>query len=193
MKVIAKNFAPFKKPSLQKSIIPIYLVSKINNFNKFRKPAQRRKRSLSRLMAIQIFYQYGFFNGEKTLSEIQKDVIENYTLDDEKNIDSYRDKIDEVFLDSLLAAAIGDVKIIDSDISEFLKDGKDFEKTDEVVKEILRLGAFELKFMNDIPAKVIIDEYVDIAASFFDNRRVTFVNATLDNLAKKFRTEEFKK
>lgn len=188
MKVIAKNFGAFKKPGLQKSIK--LTMSKINK-------EQRYKRSLSRLMAIQILYQYGFFNkffpGEKTLSEIQKDVIENYTLDSKKNIGSYRDKIDEVFLDSLLAAGIGDVKKIDGEISEFLKDSKDFKKMDEVVKEIMRLGTFELKFMSDIPAKVIIDEYVDIAASFFDDRRITFVNGTLDNLAKKFRAEEFKK
>ena len=165
----------------------------MNKINKFRKPAKRRKRSLSRLMAIQIFYQYDFFEGAKTFSEIQKDVIENYTLDSEKDLSSYRDKIDEAFLDNLLSLAMIEIKKIDSEIIEFLKDARSFEKTDEVVKQILRLGSFELKFAKDIPAKVIIDEYVDIAASFFTDKRITFVNGTLENLAKKFRVEEFKK
>ena len=67
------------------------------------------------------------------------------------------------------------------------------EKLDGVARQVLRLGAFELKFIKNIPLKVVIDEYVDIAASFFDSKKITFINATLENLAKKFRAEEFTK
>lgn len=163
----------------------------MSKISKFRKPSQRRKRSLSRLIAIQIFYQNDFLNGEKKLAEIKEDVIENYTLDDEKNISSYREKIDENFLDNLLFGMENDVKNIDEEISKFLKDGWNLERLDEVAKQILRLGTFELKFSSDVPPKVIIDEYVDIAASFFDQKKITFVNGVLDNLARKLRIKEF--
>ena len=38
----------------------------------------------------------------------------------------------------------------------------------------------ELKFINKTPFKVIIDEYVNIASSFYDKKSVDFVNAILN-------------
>lgn len=150
-----------------------------------KKPSNKnQKRSLSRLMAVQIFYQRDFFSGAKNLEEISKDVIENYALDAEEKISSYREKIDEEFLQKLLALTI-DEKTIDAEISEFLQKGWSLESLDGVLLQILRLGVFELKFFRDIPAKAIISEYVDIAASFFDEKKITFVNALLDGVAKK--------
>lgn len=150
-----------------------------------KKPSNKnQKRSLSRLMAVQIFYQRDFFSGAKNLEEISNDVIENYALDAEEKISSYREKIDEEFLQKLLALTI-DEKNIDAEISEFLQKGWSLESLDGVLLQILRLGVFELKFFRDIPAKAIISEYVDIAASFFDEKKITFVNALLDGVAKK--------
>lgn len=146
-----------------------------------------RRRSLSRLMAIQIFYQLNFLGDEKNLDEIKNDVIENYTIDSEENISSYREKIDEEFLNNLISGLTLNVEKIDAEISNLLQKGWEFENLDDVVKQILRLGAFELQFMLDTPLKVIINEYVDIAASFFDSKKVTFVNGLLENFAKKFR------
>jgi N utilization substance protein B len=160
---------------------------------KTKKVNSNQKRSLSRLMAIQIFYQHNFFGNEKNLDEIKNDVIENYLIDSDENLSSYREKIDSEFLENLLSGIAFDGIKIDTEISEFLKDGWTLAKLDDVTLQILRLGAFELKSMLDAPLKVIINEYVDIAASFFDSKKITFINATLENLAKKFRNEEFKK
>lgn len=142
-------------------------------------------------MAIQIFYQYDFFNRERKLEQIKEELIENYTLNFEENPVSYREKIDESFLNNLLAGLELDVEKIDAEISQFLKEGWSLEKIDDVARQILRLSVFELKFLSDIPAKVVIDEYVDIAASFFDLKRLAFFNAVVENLAKKFRADEF--
>jgi len=160
--------------------------------SKTKKATPNRKRSLSRLMAIQIFYQHNFFGDEKKLEEIKNDVIENYAIDCEENISSYREKIDEDFLNHLISGLALNVETIDAEISPLLKSGWEFENIDEVVKQVLRFGAFELKFTPDAPLKVIINEYVDIAASFFDTKKTTFVNGVLENFAKKFREEEFK-
>lgn len=157
------------------------------NENNFYKKQASAKRSLSRLMAIQILYQRDFFEGKKSTEEIKKDMIENYTLNTEKNIESYRKKIDEKFLDNLLVGIALDEGKIDEEIAVFLKEGKSFSETDEVIKQILRLAAFELKFMPNVPFKVAIGEYMDIAASFFEAKKISFINATLDNFAKKFR------
>lgn len=158
-----------------------------------KRAATNHKKTLSRLMAAQIFFQFDFFNRERKLDEIKEELIENYLLDPERETSSYQKEIDENFLNNLLVGLAADVKRIDSEISEFLKGDWSLDKLEDVSLQILRLAAFELKSLPEIPAKVVIGEYVDIAASFFDSKHLAFVNAALDGLAKKFRLAEFKK
>ncbi len=162
------------------------------------KPRSKRaktnhKKILSRLMAVQIFYQYYFFDKEKKLDEIKNDLVENYLLDSERETQSYRDEIDDNFLNLLILGLETQAEKIDEEIAKFLKGDWSLEKLEEVSLQILRLATFELKFMNDVPAKVVIGEYVDIAASFFSDKRLSFINATIDALAKSFRPSEFSK
>jgi N utilization substance protein B len=169
----------------------------MNKKPKLKKAELSKKRSLSRLMAVQILYQRDYFFDipaeRKNIDEITNDVIENYTLEPEEEVTSYRDKIDEEFVNNLVSGVIFNLENIDVEISEFLQEGWNIELLDETMRQILRLGTFELKFLTDVPLKVVIDEYVDIAASFFDNKRITFANAMLENLSKKLRSEEFEK
>ena len=151
------------------------------------------KKALSRLMAVQIFYQYDFFNRERKLEEIKEELIENYLLDPELETSSFRKEIDESFLNNLILGLSLDGEKLDAEITEFLKGDWSLDKLEDVSLQILRLAVFELKFLPAIPAKVVVGEYVDIAASFFDKKRLTFINATLDALAKKFRAAEFEK
>lgn len=153
------------------------MVKKIKNKN--------RKKSLSRLMAVQIFYQNDFFKDEKTIEEVKEDMIENYALDFEEDTSSYREKIDEDFLNNLVLGISMNYQKLDEEILTFLQKDWSIEKLDSVLLQILRCGVFELKYMKDIPANVVVDEYVDIAASFFDEKKTTFINAVLDGLAKK--------
>ncbi len=152
-----------------------------------------RRRTLSRLVAIQIFYQFEFHEQKIPLEEIKNNIIDNYVLEQDADISSYRKHIDFNLLDSLLAGISLGTETIDHEISGFLKDDWNLNKLPDVMLYILRLGAFELKFMQDIPVKVVLGEYVDIAASFFENKKVTFVNATLESLAREYRTDELQK
>lgn len=146
------------------------------------------QKSLSRLMAVQIFYQHDFFFDKRELEEIKNDVIENYALEEEENITSYRKKIDEDLLNNLVFGLPKDLAKIDAEITEFLNEGRNLKDLDNVMLQILRLAVLEMKFFRDVPTNVIIDEYVGIAASFFDKSRVTFVNAILDSLTKRLRS-----
>jgi N utilization substance protein B len=137
---------------------------------------KNRKRTLSRLIAAQILYQREF-NSEKSYDEIKKELVANYVLDHEDEISSYAEKIDEDFLTQLLASAHLFEKI-DQEIIPLLQ--QPIAKLDLVMLQILRLAIFELKTLKDAPQNAVIDEYVGIAASFFDRKKVTFVNAILD-------------
>ncbi len=144
-----------------------------------------RKRTMSRLIAIQIFYQYDFFERQKDISELKNEVLENYALDAGEPISSYRGKIDEKFLDELLAGILQHENEIISIVSASLKEGYSLQKIEEVLQHLILLGAFEIKNSKDTPIKIIINEYVDIAASFFPEKKITFVNGLLENLGRK--------
>ena len=147
---------------------------------------KNRKRTLSRLIAVQVFYQYDYHLEKKSYEEIKKDLIENYILNSEDEISSYQDEIDAIFLDKLIAAPQMFVEI-DQELSAFLQKGWSLGSVDKVILQILRLAVFELQMLKDIPPKVVVDEYVGIAASFFDHKKVTFVNAILDKFLDKLK------
>jgi N utilization substance protein B len=59
-----------------------------------------------------------------------------------------------------------------------------------LMRACLRAGAFELAERTDVPVKVVINEYVDLAYLFFDGNEPAFVNAVLDRLAPRLRDPE---
>lgn len=162
------------------------------NFNKKAKlDITKRRRSLTRLMAVQIFYQFEFHNKTISLDKIKNDTIEDYLLDESNNTKSYHDKIDIVFLDNLINAMVINFANLDEEISRFLQNDWTIKKTSRLMLQILRFATLEITTYHDISFKIIIDEYVEISSHFFEESRTSFVNSILENLAKKFRTKEF--
>jgi transcription antitermination factor NusB len=49
-------------------------------------------------------------------------------------------------------------------------------------RNILRVGVFEMLFMNDIPPKVSIDEAVELGKKFGTEESGAFINGILDNI-----------
>ena len=58
-----------------------------------------------------------------------------------------------------------------------------------MLRAILRAGAFELLARGDVPARVVINEYVEIAHAFFSGKEPGMVNGVLDRIARTFRPE----
>lgn len=139
-----------------------------------------KKKTLSRLMAVQIFYQ-SKFDENSNLEKIKNDLVENYLLLAEEKSSSYKEKIDEKLLDELLFGLEKNLKEIDLQIAEFLRESYKMEDLDDVLLQILRLAFFEIKFLQTAK-NLVISEYVDITASFFEDAKVNFVNAVLDKV-----------
>lgn len=149
---------------------------------------QSIKRSLSRLIAVQALYQYDFYQGDKDIRELAKQLSENYFLsEEEEKSTSYVDKIDGDLLESLLSGIILVLPNIDEEIKSFLKGEWRVEDLPDLMLPILRFASFELKFMKNIPTKVVISEYVDLAACYYEEKKVTFINKVLQNIADKNR------
>jgi N utilization substance protein B len=80
---------------------------------------------------------------------------------------------------------------IDKAIAACLSENWTLARVDSILRAILRCAAFELIARRDVPAKVVIDEYVGIAREFFSGDEPGFVNAALDNIARRKRAKEF--
>ena len=95
---------------------------------------------------------------------------------------------DETFFGELVRGVVDQQRRIDTSIARRLADGWRLERLDATVRAILRAGAFELARRPDIPVEVVINEYVDLARSFFEGPEPGFVNAALDGLARDVRS-----
>ncbi len=147
---------------------------------KEQKDIKTRRKTLSRLIATQVYYQARFLKNQD-LNKISDEILENYVLFEDDEPSSYAKKIDKELLDKLLNSIADEAAEIDKKITELQKKST---KNDEILQNILRFGALELKISKDIDFKIIINEYTDIAALFFDKEKIAFVNSVLNNLAK---------
>ena len=69
-------------------------------------------------------------------------------------------------------------------VDKALAEGWPIERVDATLRAILRAAAFELLRRRDIPAKVVITEYIDVARAFYEDDATGLVNAALDSIAK---------
>ncbi|HEX9880931.1 MAG TPA: transcription antitermination factor NusB [Hyphomicrobium sp.] len=80
---------------------------------------------------------------------------------------------------------------IDPQIDQQLAEGWRLKRVDSIVRAILRAGVFELMERSDVPARVVINEYINVAHSFFSEDEPKVVNGVLDKLARRLRAAEF--
>jgi N utilization substance protein B len=81
---------------------------------------------------------------------------------------------------------------IDALIKSALADGWAIDRLDAVMRALLRAGVCELLDFADVPARVIIDQYVDVAHAFLAAKEAGFINGMLDRLARRLRPSEVK-
>ena len=65
-----------------------------------------------------------------------------------------------------------------------------WSRVDRLVRAILLAGAYELVHRHDVPPKVVINEYVEIAHAFYDQGEPSFINSVLDRVARQARSAE---
>jgi N utilization substance protein B len=79
---------------------------------------------------------------------------------------------------------------IDPLVDQQLATGWRLVRVDSILRAILRAGVFELMERPDVPARVIINEYINVAHAFFSEDEPRVVNGVLDRIAHKLRTAE---
>ncbi|MFN3482367.1 transcription antitermination factor NusB [Rhabdaerophilum calidifontis] len=149
-------------------------------------PSRGEKRSAARLAAVQALYQMEL--AAKGLNEVFAE-FESFWMGREIEGDQYKPAESRLFR-RIVEGVVADQIAIDRRIDALLADGWPLKRIEAIMRAILRAGAFELLHAPDVPVKVAISEYVDLASAFVDRDEVGMINAVLDRLAKAARGEE---
>jgi len=98
---------------------------------------------------------------------------------------------DPVFFAELMRGVVRRQRDIDPMIDQQLATGWRLGRVDSILRAILRAATLELLERHDVPARVIINEYVNVAHAFFSEDEPRVVNGVLDRLARRLRVAEF--
>jgi N utilization substance protein B len=144
-------------------------------------------RHASRLAAVQAIYQMEL-TGEDA-DTVAAEFIE-HRFGREVEVSPAGEPDEEFFAAIVRGVPPAQVEI-DRAIVRCLSENWRLERIDSILRAILRAAAFEFIGRKDVPAKVVIDEYVEIAHAFFNGDEPSFVNAALDKMAHRKRAPEF--
>lgn len=145
------------------------------------------QRSAARLAAVQALYQMDI-GGADMQSVIAE--FEAHRLGREIEGKAMR-PADAGFFRNLVRGVVEQQRQIDPLIHEALPASWPLKRIDLTLRAILRCGVFELTGKPDIPCRVVINEYLDVARAFFDDDEPGLVNAVLDTIARSCRPDEF--
>lgn len=153
-------------------------------------PKEDRKanrRGAARLAAVQALYQMDI--AAKGLNEILAE-FEKHWLGGEVEGSQYL-PAEAAFFRDIVGGTLREQRKLDPMVDTALAEGWPLKRIEALLRAVLRAGAYELDHRRDIPARVIVSEYVDVAHAFVDREETGMVNAVLDALARKLRAEEF--
>lgn len=145
------------------------------------------RRGAARLAAVQALYQMDIAGTD--LNDILAE-FESHWLGGEVEGDQYL-PAEAAFFRDIVRGVVADQRKLDPAIDQALSKGWPLKRVEALVRAVLRAGAFELTNRKDIPVRVIVSEYVDVANAFVDRDETGMVNAVLDMLARHMRAEDF--
>jgi transcription antitermination protein NusB len=156
-----------------------------------------KPRTVSRMAAVQALYQMDmagtdvsdvisqFMRAEAAAEEVDGEVPEGREA--LVNLEG----ADATFFSEIVKGVVRRQREIDPLVDQQLRTGWRLVRVDSILRAILRGGVFELLERRDVPARVTINEYINIAKAFFEADEPKVVNGVLDRIAHKVRAKEF--
>ncbi len=145
----------------------------------------KRRRTASRLAAVQALYQIDLTGVSPATAVIE---FTRHNIAGTAHDESFGEADEKLFAD-LVEGTSARREDIDRGISSVLTADWPLERLEIILRSILRAAVYELLARPDVPAKVIITEYLDIAHAFFSGKEPGLVNGVLDRLARTLRPE----
>ncbi len=154
------------------------------------RPLRPPRRRLARLAAVQALYQLDVAGGtpeavirefrEHRLGELRRAVAGDGPVP----------AVDEDWFAMLVGGVWARRRELDREIAPVLRTGWTPERLDVTLRALLRAAAFELIHRPEVPWRVVVGEYVELAHVLLGGGEPAFANAALDRLARRLRTEE---
>lgn len=126
-------------------------------------------RRRARECAVQAIYSW--YISRNTIEEVELAFISDQDMNG----------VDMPYFRKLLRGVVNNVAIIDEILRPYLD--RDESDVDPIERSILRLSGYELKFEQDVPFRVVINEGIEVAKVFGSDESHKYINGILDKLA----------
>lgn len=151
-------------------------------------------RAAARLAAVQALYQMTV-TGQGAAAVVE-DFLSHRFLPPGPNAEAEAEQpalaqADLAFFETLVRGAAAETSDLDDMLAAVLAEGWPVERLETLLRLILRAGAYELGHLPDVPARVVVSQYVDLAHAFLDDKQTAMANGVLDRLARGLRPDEF--
>ena len=147
------------------------------------------KRGAARLSAVQALYQMDI-SGAGIAAIVEE--YEALRIGKEVDGDEYLDA-DVAWFRGIVSGVVNNQRDLDPLIHKTLPDDWPLSRIDVLLRSVLRCGAYELTDRKDVPARVVISEYIEVSKAFFAEDEPRLVNAVLDHIARDVRADDFQK
>ena len=154
-----------------------------------RKSSERKanQRGAARLAAVQALYQMDIAG--TGINDILAE-FESHWMGQEVEGNQYL-PAEAAFFREVVGGVVREQRNLDPLIDAALAQSWPLKRIEAILRAVLRAGAFELGHRRDVPARVVVSEYVDVANAFVEREETGMVNAVLDALARGLRGPEF--
>ena len=138
------------------------------------------------MSAVQALYQWQ--EGQHGPAEIIEQFLKVRT--GETGEGGMRRDADRPLFKDVVEGTVSHKEELEQTVSGALAEDWTWARVDRLVRAILLAGAYELIHRKDVPARVAINEYVEISRAFYDQGEPNFVNSVLDRVARQARSAE---
>jgi transcription antitermination protein NusB len=145
-------------------------------------------RSQARLAAVQALYQMDLASTD--LNQLITEFAA-HRFGEEAEDRTVADADLELFSE-IVRGVVARQREIDPPLDAQLASGWRLNRIDSIIRATLRSAMFEFVGRAEVPARAIINEYVEVAKAFFSGDEPKVVNAVLDKVARKARPNEFR-
>lgn len=151
-----------------------------------------RKKSGARLAAVQAAYMTAFsgLSVDEVIEDFLKGEVGRYAIEEDGMSGEQMvelEEMDKPYFEKLVRGVHSKKEDLENSLRAYLKDGSAYDHMNATMQALLLCAVYELGYTTDVDAKVIIQEYVDLAYAFFMKNEPKMINALLDQIAKNIR------
>ena len=152
-----------------------------------------KMKTSARLAAVQANYMIAV--GQLPVDEVIDDFVQGkvgrFAIDNRENENEEKlvelGPIDTEYFEKMVRGAQTHKEDLEKSLNKFLRDDWSYDRMDSLMQALLLNAVYELSATMNIDAKILIQEYVDLAYAFFNKTEPRMVNALLDQIAKEIR------